>query len=169
MEERKILADGSCILGDSAFSEGEWMRTPITLPQERAERFFNCKHSSMRMRVEHAFGRLKWKFLALRRGLLFKLEDAPIVIDACVILYNFILDHEGTWSSHEHIDDAQTKDGTGRAPGENSAGREAEVAYLRDAGFLQEEWGDPGPRADRRCADRERRFRGEEEMPSVDM
>eukprot|EP00904_Undaria_pinnatifida_P003969 jgi/Undpi1/13573/HiC_scaffold_8.g03232.m1 len=41
-EERKIFADGSCILGDSAFAECEWMRTLITLPQERAERCFNC-------------------------------------------------------------------------------------------------------------------------------
>ena len=58
------------------------------------------------MRVEHAFGRLKWKFLAMQRGLLFKLDHAPPIIDACVILYNFILEHEGTWSSHVHIEDA---------------------------------------------------------------
>lgn len=92
----------------------------------------------------------------MQRGLLFKLDHAPIIIDACVILYDFILEHEGTWSSHVHIDDAQTRGGTGRGPGETSARREAEVAYLRDAGFLQEEWGDPRSRADRRRTERER-------------
>lgn len=40
MEERKHFTDRSCILGDSAFAEGVWMRTPITLPQERAEPYF---------------------------------------------------------------------------------------------------------------------------------
>lgn len=55
--ERKIFADGACILGDSAFAEGPWLRTPFTMPIPRVERYFNYKHSSMRMRVEHAFGR----------------------------------------------------------------------------------------------------------------
>ena len=86
VEGRKIFVNGSCIVGDSAFYEGEWMPTPITFAQDRVKRWFDYKHSCMRIRVEHAFGRLKWKFLASQRGLLFKLEDAPIVIDACVIL-----------------------------------------------------------------------------------
>lgn len=73
-KERNIFADGSCILGDSAFSEGPWLRTPFTLPSSRVERYFNYKHSSMRMRVEHAFGRwvhtlkARWSLFFLRRG-----------------------------------------------------------------------------------------------------
>lgn len=55
--ERSLIVDGSCILGDSAFAECPWLRTPYTMPVTRAERYFNFKHSSMRMRVEHAFGR----------------------------------------------------------------------------------------------------------------
>lgn len=60
--ERRIFADGTCILGDSAFAEGPWMRTPFTLPSSRVERYFKYKHSSMRMRIEHAFGR--WVYQA---------------------------------------------------------------------------------------------------------
>lgn len=89
------MADGGCILGDSAFAESPWLRTPIPAPSTRSERFFNWKHSSIRFRVEHAFGRLKWKFPALKRGLLFKLDHAPVIMDTCVVLYNFFLAHEG--------------------------------------------------------------------------
>ena len=51
---RRVLANGAVILGDSAFAESDWMRTPILKPITRAERFFNYKHSSHRFRVEHA-------------------------------------------------------------------------------------------------------------------
>lgn len=56
VEKRTLLVDDFCILGDSAFAEGPWLRTPYTMPSTRAERYFNYRHSSMRMRVEHAFG-----------------------------------------------------------------------------------------------------------------
>ena len=148
--ERTFFAEGSCILGDKAFAEMPWMRTPITLPKNRSERYFNHKHSDMRVLIEDAFGRLKWQFQALKHGLDFKLEDAPIIIDACVVLYNFVLKHEGLQSSLIFVDDAQTRNGTGRARGaETSSEREAEVAYLRDGGFLQKEWGKEKPRADK--------------------
>lgn len=155
--ERKIFADGSCILGDKAFAEMPWMRTPITLPKTRADEYFNHKHADMRVRVEGAFGRLKWQFQALKQGLDFKLDDAPTIIDACLVLYNFALKHEGfQFSRVQHVDDAQTRNGTGRARGaETSSEREDEVAYLEDAGFLEEEWGKPGSRADRRRGGRE--------------
>lgn len=54
--EHSVFAHGSCILSDSAFAEGPWLRTPFNLPANRVERYFNYKHSSMRI-VEHAFGR----------------------------------------------------------------------------------------------------------------
>ncbi|CAM9442366.1 unnamed protein product [Ectocarpus fasciculatus] len=162
--ERQLFANGACILGDSAFAEGPWLRTPFLLPSTRVQRYYNFKHSSMRMRVEHAFGRLKWKFLVLQRGLLFNLQDAPHIIDACVVLYNFIFLHEGTWTSHQHIDDAQTRNGTGR-DGDAVSGkrkeRDDEAAYLAE-NFLSRDWGAPNSMADRRRWLREREWRDQE-------
>ncbi|CAM9948593.1 unnamed protein product, partial [Pylaiella littoralis] len=83
--QRTVLLEGACILGDSAFAEGAWMRTPIA----RAQRFFNYKHSSMRFRVEHAFGRLKRKFRSLGKGLDCRLKHCSVMVDACVILCDF--------------------------------------------------------------------------------
>lgn len=53
---REVLADGACMLGNSAFAEIPWLRTPIPAPQTRSERLYNYKHSSMRYRLEDAFG-----------------------------------------------------------------------------------------------------------------
>lgn len=103
-------------------------------------------------RAPTAIRRLKWKFLCLQRGLHFKLAEAPLIVDACVVLFNFICLHEGTWSSHQPVDDAQTRNGTGRAQGEASGDgeeRAAEAEYLA-ANFLQTDWGAPGSLADRR-------------------
>ena len=107
--------------------------------------------------------RLKQKFLCLQRGLLFKLRDAPLIIEACCTLFNFIYMHEGTWTSHVVRDDAPTRRGTGRAAGRRSAAagsaRDTETAYLA-ASFLQRDWGNPGSMHDRRRLRREQEFRG---------
>ncbi|CAN0355200.1 unnamed protein product, partial [Ectocarpus sp. 6 AP-2014] len=95
VNSRRMFVNGACILGDSAFAESPWMRTPIGIPGNRAERFFNYKHSSMRFRVEHAFGRLKKKFRALLNGLDCHLDHCPTIVNACVILHNFIFMREG--------------------------------------------------------------------------
>lgn len=114
-----------------------------------------------RARAPIAIRRVKWKFLCLQRGLHFKLADAPLIVDACVVLFNFIFLHEGTWTSHQPIDDAQTRNGTGRAQGVASgegSERAAEAEYLA-ANFLQTDWGAPGSLADRRRQLREREWR----------
>lgn len=141
---------------------------PITVPDTRAKRFYNNKQSSMRFRIEHAYGRLKWKFPALSRGLLFSLDRCPLIINACVVLYNFILEHEGDKGQVVFTDSGRTKRtiaqrrGSSQASGGSASGgggaaanivatpRDREVEYLEAGGFLQAEWGEPGSRADRR-------------------
>ncbi|CAN0314302.1 unnamed protein product, partial [Ectocarpus sp. 4 AP-2014] len=59
----------------------------------RIQRFFNYKHSQTRFIVEHAFGRLKWKFMVLKNRMYFKIDRVPQIVQACVLLYNFILFH----------------------------------------------------------------------------
>ena len=69
--------------------------TPIPKPTCRADRFFNYKHSSHRFRVEHASGRLKKKLPALAKGLDCHIDNAPVLVRACVILHNDIFALEG--------------------------------------------------------------------------
>lgn len=57
MDERVLIANGASILGDSAFAESSWLRTPITAASTRPECFFNYAHSSYRFRIEHSFGK----------------------------------------------------------------------------------------------------------------
>lgn len=163
MESRRLIANGACILGDSAFAEGPWMRTPIPMPSTRAERFFNYKHSSMRFRVEHAFGRLKMRFQSLRKGLDCNLQNCPLLVDACVVLHNFVFKQEGDPPWENRIDNAPTRNGTGRSSTEGAgsvdSARAVEVAHLARAGFLRQEWGAPGSRADQRREADQRRIR----------
>ncbi|CAM9714083.1 unnamed protein product [Pylaiella littoralis] len=139
------------------------MRTPIGACTTRAQRFFNYKHSSMRFRVEHAFGRLKRKFRSLGKGLDCRLKHCSVMVDACVILYNFIFKHEGESPADygADVDPDQTRNGTGAHPagvGPTSSERAREVAYLSQH-FLQREWGVPGSRADRQRRADEMRMR----------
>lgn len=161
-ESRQFLYDGACILGDSAFAESPWMRTPIAKPSTRAQRFFNFKHSSQRFRVEHAFGRLKKKFPMLAKGLDCHLDHCSTILNACVVLHNFIFSREGQSPIDEGIDHSQTKNGTGHAAagaGPAESARAREVEYLAE-GFMLNEWGAPGSRADRAREEDERRMRG---------
>lgn len=161
--ERGLLVHGACILGDSAFAESEWLRTPIGKPRTRAERFFNLKHSSCRFRVEHAFGRVKKKFRGVRKGLECRLENCKLMVNACVVLHNFIFVREGISPADEGVDESQTRNGTGApasagaGPAESARGRE--VAYLAQ-NFMVGEWGAPGSRADLQRQADERRMRG---------
>lgn len=159
-DQRRMLVNGTCILGDSAFPESAWMRTPIGVCSTRAEEFFNHKLSSMRSPVKHGLGRLKKKFPALLEGLDFDLADCPIIVEACATLHNFILKRDGESPAEGHdVDPGQTRNGTGRARagvGAADSERAREVEYLRRK-FLRREWGAPGSRADlQRQADEKR-------------
>lgn len=152
MEERRLMAGGTCVLGDSAFAEGPWMRTPISLPSTRAEHFFKYKHSTMRSGVKGAFGRLKTRFASLRNGLDCELDHCALLVDACVVLHNFISKQESEPSGEVPVDDAPTRNGPGRShaagSGSEHSARAGEVENLARAGFLRLERGAPGSRAD---------------------
>lgn len=160
--ERVLLANGACILGDSAFAESPWMRTPIPKPKTREERFFNLKHSSCRFRVEHAFGRVKKKFRGVRKGIECRLEHCASIVNACVVLHYFIFVREGVSPADHDVDDAPTRNGVGTAPitgaGPAGSARSREVEYL-GRNFMLREWGAVGSRADLARLEDERRMR----------
>lgn len=60
----------------------------------KRRREFNRKISRVRIVVEWAFGRLKWRFPALTRlGAAHKIEDIYRVIEALMILHNMCFNH----------------------------------------------------------------------------
>lgn len=161
--ERLVLGEGKVILGDSAFAENDkFMRTPYGNPSTRIRRFFNYSHSSHRFRVEHSFGRLKLKFQALKKGLCFKREALASVIEACVALYNFIIDHEGLAVATPEVVRPPAPASTGRRAGVDARGqdgaRDVEAEYLPQQ-FLHSTWGAPNSFQDRQRQEVERDMR----------
>ena len=88
------------ILGDSAYPLFAWLLTPYkdTGHLSESERFYNYIHSSTRMVVERAFGRLKCRWTILKddrcdtRGSSERTTFAfsADVITACVVLHNYV-------------------------------------------------------------------------------
>jgi DDE superfamily endonuclease len=52
-------------------------------------------HSSTRSIIERAFARLKGKFCRLKGLDVSCIQYAPVIIDACCVLHNAILEHDG--------------------------------------------------------------------------
>mmetsp|Transcript_4139 Transcript_4139/g.8496 ORF Transcript_4139/g.8496 Transcript_4139/m.8496 type:complete len:147 (-) Transcript_4139:108-548(-) len=82
------------LLGDSAYPLG-WFCIPNLKNvghREEKYKFFNYIHSSTRMTIERAFGRLKgrWRILLGNVGILLKFSDVAQTIHACVVLHNFV-------------------------------------------------------------------------------
>ena len=77
------------ILGDSAYALSNWLMKPYIdrgnlTPEERS---FNIKHSTTRVVVENAFGRLKGRFRSIGKRLDLKVENACNVIAVCCVLH----------------------------------------------------------------------------------
>ena len=53
------------------------------------EQFFGYRLSSARMVIECAFGRVKARFVCLKREIDINIDDLPYVIHSCFILHNF--------------------------------------------------------------------------------
>lgn len=162
-----VPAPGACILGDSAFAERPWLRRPIPNPQTREESYFNHRHGGSRREAgvgdevpgrARAFGRLKRLFGCLD-DLLFSADRGPVVVDACVVLYNFFLAHvgdeerdeEGTYRFADQVPMRKGGNG-GRAQwardceSDPPSARKVEMDYLADEGFLERDSGEEGSR-----------------------
>lgn len=79
------------ILGDSAYALSEWLMKPYTdrgnlTPDEGS---FNIKHSTTRVVVENAFGRLKGRFSSTSKRLDLNVENSCNVGAACCVLHNY--------------------------------------------------------------------------------
>ncbi|CAM9994047.1 unnamed protein product, partial [Ectocarpus sp. 13 AM-2016] len=107
----------------------------------RIQSFFNYKLSKTRFIVEHAFGRLKGKFMVWKNRMYFKIDRVSQIIQACVLLYDFILFHEGMGRDEIFVDALRTKRARGArsnvaAEQASAAARDREAKYLAD-NFLE--------------------------------
>jgi len=83
------------LVGDAAYPMLPFLMRPycgsrLTAKQEN----FNFHHSSVRIVVENAFGRLKARWRILKRQLDVKISLAPYIIGACCILHNLCEDSQ---------------------------------------------------------------------------
>ncbi|XP_043244298.1 protein ALP1-like [Amphibalanus amphitrite] len=93
-----------CLLGDPAYPLATWLMKPypqpvhsnqvrqLTAEQERVsaeQESYNVYHSSGRMTVECAFGRLKGRWRRLQKRMEVDLGAVPVIVTACCILHNF--------------------------------------------------------------------------------
>lgn len=101
--------------------------------------------------------------MILKNRMYFRIEKVPAVIEACVVLYNFILYHEGVGSDEVFVDDQPTKRARGSRSdvvAENAAAtvRDRESKYLADK-YLLATWGEEGSALDTARVAAEARFR----------
>lgn len=102
--------------------------------------------------------------MVLKNRMYFNIEKVPAVIQACVVLYNFILYHEGVGEEKVFIDDQPTRSGRGArldsvAEAAATTARDRESVYLAD-NFILEEWGEEGSALDLARQAVESRYRG---------
>ena len=79
------------LIGDAAYTESLNMVVPFPGGDDAlsdTQRLFNCCHSSARMAVKPAFGRLKGRWQILRQNIGVSVWELPNFVDACIILHN---------------------------------------------------------------------------------
>lgn len=101
-----LLEKGFYFIGDSAYSLKSFLLTPYdNALHGTAEDNYNFFHSSSRISVECAFGEIDLRWGILWKELEYSLEFNCTIIDVCMRLHNFIV---------EHRDDRNTMDGLDR-------------------------------------------------------
>jgi DDE superfamily endonuclease len=84
-----VFHNGNFLVGDKAYPLSEFLLPPFKRyeGQQADERLYNYLHSSTRMIVENAFGKLKARFRRLKTNLFFKSIEADCVagLAACIL------------------------------------------------------------------------------------
>src|SRR5256885_10331609 len=86
----EFIKDDDVVLGDSAYPISSFLISPFRTPQTQKQKNFNYIHSKHRIVVEHAFGRLKSRFVALQNLNVKTIKLAVDLTDCAIILHNFL-------------------------------------------------------------------------------
>lgn len=101
------------LIGDNAYALKSWMMVPFSDrckaakndEEARKRRIFNYRHSRARRSIESTFGILSSKFRCLRNTLELQPEKVDLIVCACCLLHNIIINLEGTQYTSKDIDD----------------------------------------------------------------
>jgi hypothetical protein len=89
-----LAQKGFYFIGDSAYSLKSFLLTPFDNAMHgTAEDNYNFFHSSSRIAVECCFGEIDLRWGIFWRELNYSLSTNIMIVDACMRLHNFIVDH----------------------------------------------------------------------------
>jgi hypothetical protein len=100
----EFIKDDDVILGDSAYPISSFLISPFRTPQTQKQKDFNYIHSKHRIVVEHAFGRLKARFVALQNLNIKTIKLAVDLTDCAMILHNFLELNGEMWEEEYMLD-----------------------------------------------------------------
>jgi len=87
------------ILGDAAYPLTSWLITPYPTQPTPQHTVFNTTHSSARMTVERAFGKMKLQWSILHKNDMYGPQAMVSLCAACCVLHNITIDvdEENGW------------------------------------------------------------------------
>jgi DDE superfamily endonuclease len=89
LADREMFHNGNFLLGDKAYPLSDFLLPPYKRynGQPIEEKLYNFLHSSTRMVVENAFGRLKGRFRRIKTCVWFRTveQDCQAILAACII------------------------------------------------------------------------------------
>jgi len=104
----RLVGEGLHLDGDSAYPLTGFLQVPCELPDlqsdpTRSLDAFNCYHSANRIYIECAFGEFVMRWGIFWRALRFDLKKCGMIIQAAMLLHNFIID-ERHGNPHDDFD-----------------------------------------------------------------
>jgi hypothetical protein len=109
LDREKILGKDGMIIGDGGTGSSDYLLTPVSDPQTRAERMYNFFHSSTRMIVEQTFGIWKNRFRCLLHPMRMEHWLAVLIIQTTMILHNMCQVHNEDTYMQDATDDVVLK------------------------------------------------------------
>ncbi|CAB5379692.1 unnamed protein product [Rhizophagus irregularis] len=105
LNKAKYIEGDDYVLSDSAYPISFFLITPFKNPFNHRQRQFNFIHSKHRVVVEHAFGRLKARFKALKELSVKDIKTAIKLADCAILLHNFLEICGKIWEINDQNDD----------------------------------------------------------------
>lgn len=129
--QESILREPYVLVGDAAYPLCSWLVTPFPTEPTAREAVFNRRHSSARMAVERAFGKLKAQWSLLYKNSSYGPASTVYMCTAACILHNITIDvdDEHGWEPPEDElsglmgSTPDVEDNDGVVPGDPSAAR----------------------------------------------